>query len=168
MILKSGTMRTTILSGVHVGKRCEAAHGESNHGEQGIAEEAGCSDCGEEFAEASVLSGLAGGETESRGAATVRGAVLQACRCVPRTSAGVGRADRGPAAELDSGEPGGGRELRSATSEIVARFCGGRGRLRGRHHLLPRPAGYEGRGAILPGNLRGPVGGGSGGGSICV
>ncbi len=38
-----------------------AVRGGKYNGEHGIAEEAGCGDCREEFAEASVLSGLAGG-----------------------------------------------------------------------------------------------------------
>src|SRR6266700_5620018 len=133
---------------------------ETGHGQYGIGEEAGCGDCGEEFAEASVLSGLAGREIEPRGAATVCGAILQACGGVSRASAHVGGAHRGPAAELDSGEPGGGRESRGAAPEIVAGFCGGRGRLRGRHHLLSRPTRYENGGTNLPGNLWRPLSGG--------
>src|SRR5260370_13225105 len=83
---------------------------EIGHGEHGIAGEVGCGDCGEEFAEASVLSGLAGGEAEPRGAAALCGAVLPARGGVPEALAGAGGADGGAAARIDSGEPSGGRE----------------------------------------------------------
>src|SRR6266566_3921002 len=69
-----------------------------SHGERGIAGADGCGDCGEEFAEASVLSGLASGETEPRVAATLCGAVLPARGGVPGALAGAGGADRRPAA----------------------------------------------------------------------
>src|SRR5258708_19406575 len=65
----------------------------------------GCGDCGEEFAEASVLSGLAGGEAEPRSAAALCRAVLPACGSVSGASAGAGRAARGSAAGIDPGKP---------------------------------------------------------------
>src|SRR5713226_5964839 len=99
-----------------------------SHGERGIAGADGCGDCGEEFAEASVLSGLASGEAEPRGAAALCGTVLPACGGVPEALAGAGGADGGSAAGIDSGERGGGRESGGAASETVAGFCGGGGR----------------------------------------
>src|SRR5216684_4025275 len=97
----------------------------NDHGEHGIVEEAGCGDCGEEFAEASVLSGLAGGEAEPRGAAALCRAVLPACGSVPGASAGAGRADGGSAAGIDQRKPSGGRESSGAASKAMAEFCGG-------------------------------------------
>src|SRR5882672_1802916 len=87
----------------------------------------GCGNCGEEFAEASVLSGLAGGEIEPGSAATLRGTILQACGSVSETPAGAGGADRGTAAGIDPGEPGRGRESDRAAPEALAGFCGRRG-----------------------------------------
>src|SRR3989442_1989566 len=91
-----------------------------SHGERGIAGADGCGDCGEEFAEASVLSGLASGEAEPRVAATLCGAVLPARGGVPGALARAGGADRGSAAGIDSGEPGGRGESGGAGSETVA------------------------------------------------
>ena len=58
----------------------------NDNGEHGIAEEAGCGDCGEEFAEASVLSGLAGGLS----------AVQIGKRVIEKCSGTGPRLDRGP------------------------------------------------------------------------
>src|SRR3989442_15762848 len=122
-----------------------------SHGERGIAGADGCGDCGEEFAEASVLSGLASGEAEPRGASALCGAVLPARGGVPRAPAGAGGADRGPAAGIDSGEPGGGRESNGAASETVAGVLGGGGG-RGKVQYPPTPPAW-GRG---PGGERSP------------
>src|SRR5216684_8882751 len=138
----------------------------NDNGEHGIAKEAGCGDCGEEFAEASVLSGLAGGEAEPGGAAALCGAVLPACGGVSEALARAGGADGGSAAGIDPGEPGGGREPGRIAPEVVAGFCGGGGRGRGRHYVLPCLAGDAGGGAEVPRDLRGPAGGGGGGGTL--
>src|SRR5438552_7364367 len=139
---------------------------ENDHGEHGIGEEAGCGDRGKEFAEAPVLPGLAGGETEPRGAAALRGAVLPARRGVPEALAGAGGTDGRSTAGIDPGETGGGRETGGAASEAVAGFCGGSGRGRRRHHVLPCPAGDAGGGAEVPRDLRGPAGGRGSGGTL--
>src|SRR5437879_4480135 len=141
---------------------------ENDHGEHGIGEEAGCGDRGEEFAEASVLSGLAGGEAEPRGAAALCGAVLPACGGLSEALASAGGADGGSAARIDPGERSGGRESGGAASEIVARFCGCSRSGRGRHYVLPCSAGDAGSGAEVPRDLRGPPGGGGGGGTLCL
>src|SRR6266576_681489 len=99
---------------------------DGQNGEHGIVEETGCGDCGEEFAEASVLSGLAGREAEQGVAAALCGAVLPACRGVSEAPAGAGGANKRSAAGIDSGEPGGGGESGGAASKAVAGFCGDR------------------------------------------
>src|SRR5437879_12609235 len=81
---------------------------DGQNGEHGIVEETGCGDCGEEFAEASVLSGLAGREAEQGVAAALCGAVVPACRAVSEEAAGAVGADPGSAAGTASGAPGGG------------------------------------------------------------
>src|SRR5713226_8363192 len=86
----------------------------------------GCGDCGEEFAEASVLSGLAGGEAEPGSAATLCGAILQARGSVSETPARAGGAHGRTAAGINPGEPGGGGESDRAAPEALAGFCGGR------------------------------------------
>src|SRR5882757_5853628 len=86
------------------------AREEDGHEQRRDAGADGCGDCGKEFAEASVLSGLAGGEAEPRGVATLCGAVLPARGGVPEALAGAGGADGGSAAGIDPGERGGGRE----------------------------------------------------------
>src|SRR6266436_2701710 len=80
----------------------------------------GCGDCGEEFAEASVLSGLAGGKAEPRSAAALCRAVLPACGGVSEALAGAGGADGGSAARIDPRERSGGRKSGGAASEAVA------------------------------------------------
>src|SRR5216684_5423221 len=92
----------------------------NDNGEHGIAKEAGCGDCGEEFAEASILSGLAGGEAEPGGAAALCGAILPACGGVSEAPAGAGGADGGSAARIDSGKSGGGRESGGPASQALA------------------------------------------------
>src|SRR6267378_4361168 len=161
-------MRGTILGGVFMGRCWDRPTEEIDHGEHGIAGEAGCGDCGEEFAEASVLSGLAGGEAEPRGAAALCSTVLPACGSVSEALAGAGGADGRSAAGIDPGKPGGGGESNGLSSKVVAGFCGGGGRGRGRHYVLPCPAGDAGGGAEIPRNLRGPAGGGGGGGTLCL
>src|SRR5216684_1675176 len=138
----------------------------NDNGEHGIAEEAGCGDCGEEFAEASVLSRLAGGEAEPGGAAALRGAILPARGGVPEAPAGAGGTDGGSAAGVDPGEPGGRGECNGVASEAVAGFCGGGGRGRGRHHVLPCAPWNAGGCAQVPCDLRGSDGGGGGGGTL--
>src|SRR5260370_30796586 len=113
---------------------------EDQHEQRGNAGADGRGDCGEEFAEASVLSGLAGGKAEPRGAAALCSAVLPACGGVSEALAGAGGADGGSAAGIDPGERGGGRESGGAASETVAGFFGGRGRGGGGQKLLPRRA----------------------------
>src|SRR6266850_1922938 len=100
---------------------------ESNHGERGIAEEAGCGDCGQESTETPLLSGLAGREAQPGGAATLCGAILPARGGVPGAPAGAGGADGGTAAGIDPREPGGGRKSGRPASEAVAGFRGGGG-----------------------------------------
>src|SRR5438445_13666838 len=95
---------------------------ENDHGEHGIGEEAGCGDRGKEFAEASVLPGLAGGEAEPRGAAALCGAVLPARRGVPEALAGAGGTDGRATAGIDPGEPGGARESAGRASDAVGGF----------------------------------------------
>jgi len=77
--------------------------------------------------EASVLSGLAGGEAEPGGAAALCGAILPACGGVSEAPAGAGGPDGGPAARIDPGKSGGGRGSGGAASQALARFCGGGG-----------------------------------------
>src|SRR5260370_40513119 len=67
---------------------------ESDHGERGIVKEAGCGDCGEEFAEASVLPGLAGGEAGPGGGAGLWRAGLTGCGGCSPTPSGVCGAGR--------------------------------------------------------------------------
>src|SRR5216684_3521844 len=134
-------MHATILSGVGAAIDRERPAEESDHGERGIVRETGCGDCRKEFAQASVLSGLAGGEAEPRGIAALCGAVLPACGGVSEAPAGAGGADGGSATGVNPGESGGGRESGRIAPEAVAGFCGGGGRERGRHYVLPCLAG---------------------------
>src|SRR5438046_10542503 len=97
---------------------------DGQNGEHGIVEETGCGDCGEEFAEASVLSGLAGREAEQGVAAALCGAVLPACRGVSEAPARAGGANKRSAAGIDSGEPGGGGEFGGGAYKAVAGLCG--------------------------------------------
>src|SRR6266436_1529782 len=110
--------------------------GGADHGEHkfkcerealGTAGADGCGNCGKEFAEASVLSGLAGGEAEPGSAATLCGAILQARGSLSEAPARAGGADRRAAAGIDLGEPGGGGESDRAAPEALAGFCGSRG-----------------------------------------
>src|SRR6267154_1572671 len=116
------------MSACRWGRRAREGDG---HEQRGNAGADGCGDCREEFAEASVLSGLEGGEVEPRGAAALCGAVLPARGGVSEALAGAGGADGGPAAGIDPGEPGRGRESSGGASETVAGFCGGSGSGRG-------------------------------------
>src|SRR6202008_4365831 len=126
---------------------------ETNHEQWRIAGADGCGDCGETFAEASVLSGLASREAEPRRTATICGTILPARGGVSETPASARGADGRAAAEIDPGEPGRARESGGDTSEAVAGFCGGGGCGRGRHYVLPWSAGDAGGGAEVPRNL---------------
>src|SRR5437762_13939664 len=106
---------------------------DGQNGEHGIVEETGCGDCGEEFAEASVLSGLAAREAEQGVAAALCGAVLPACRGVCEAPARAGGANKRSAAGIDSGATGGGGEPGGAAPKAVAGFCGCGRSSRGRH-----------------------------------
>src|SRR6266480_4865672 len=131
---------------------------------------AGCErgDCAEEFAEASILSGLASGEAKPGGAAALCGTVLPACGGVPEAPAGAGGADGRSAAGIDPGKSGGRRESGRFTPEIVEGLRGSSGCGRGRHYLLPRPAGNASGCADVPGDLRGPASGRSRGGTLRI
>ena len=125
--MKFDTMHATILMRRTWAEVERRPAEEIDHGERGFGEKAGRGDCGVEFAEASVLSGLAGGEAEPRGAEALCGAVLPARGGVSEAPADAGGTDGGSASELDQGKSSGGRESRRAASEAVAGFCGGRG-----------------------------------------
>src|SRR5438876_11610640 len=114
-------MRGTFMSGVGRGQLTgRGLRREIDHGEHGIVEEVGCGDCGKEFAEASVLPGLAGGEAEPRDAAALCGTVLPARGSVSEALAGAGGTDGRSAAGIDPGEPRGGGESGRAASKAVA------------------------------------------------
>src|SRR2546430_16150044 len=91
-----------------------------------------------------------------------------ACAGVPEAPSGAGGADGRSAAGIDPGKSGGRRESGRITPEIVERLRGSSGWGRGRHYLLPRPAGNAVGGADVPGDLRGPASGRSGGGALRI
>src|SRR5882724_467565 len=168
-------MRETILDGCPQNLGAARPVEGADHGEHKFMRERealdtagadGCGNCGEEFAEASVLSGLAGGKAEPGSAATLCGTILQARGSVSEAPARAGCADRRTAAGINPGEPGGGGESHRTAPEALAGFCSGRGSRRGRHYVLPCSAWNEGGGAKIPGDLRGPSGGGSSGGAL--
>jgi hypothetical protein len=165
-------MRGTILEELESAGQCpkadaagDGARG-SDNGEHGIAPRAGCGDCGEEFAEASVLSGLAGGELSRESLQLYAAQYYRHVEAFPGHLRVLAVRTEGPLQGLIRENLAEEENPAAPHPKLWRDFAAAVGV--GEDDITCCPAGDAGGGAEVPRDLRGPARGRGGGGAVCV